>query len=88
MRMIHWSKSCCPYVIVLWLNRAEIQRIYRGFKGRLRAKARRKVFESDLGREAAAMNIERVFRGHKVRGVRRPDTYTNSKRQPRAAFKS
>ncbi|CAM9288359.1 unnamed protein product [Ectocarpus sp. 13 AM-2016] len=46
---------------------SEIQRIYRGFKGRLRAKARRKVFESDLGREAAAMNIERVFRGHKGR---------------------
>ncbi|CAM9318828.1 unnamed protein product [Ectocarpus sp. 8 AP-2014] len=48
-------------------SKAEIQRIYRGFKGRLRAKARRKVFESDLGREAAAMNIERVFRGHKGR---------------------
>lgn len=44
----------------------EIQRVYRGFKGRLRAKARRNVFKSDLGREAAAMTIERIFRGHKV----------------------
>ena len=47
-------------------HRAEIQRVYRGFKGRLRAKARRRVFESDLGREAAAMAIGRVFRGHKA----------------------
>eukprot|EP00752_Nemacystus_decipiens_P012503 g11074.t1 len=45
----------------------QIQRVYRGFKGRLRAKARRRVFESDLGREAAAMAIGRIFRGHKGR---------------------
>ncbi|CAM9101386.1 unnamed protein product [Hapterophycus canaliculatus] len=45
----------------------EIQRVYRGFKGRLRAKARKSVFEADLGREAAAMAIEKIFRGHKGR---------------------
>ena len=43
--------------------------MYRGFKGRLRAKARKNVFTSDLGREAAAMSIERVFRGHKASRV-------------------
>lgn len=52
--------------VCLGQNQPEIQRVYRGFKGRLRAKARRRVFEMDLGREAAAMAIERVYRGHKA----------------------
>lgn len=44
----------------------DIQRVYRGFKGRLRAKARKSLFKAELEREAAAMTIERVYRGHKV----------------------
>lgn len=60
------STSSCVRFLLCMIGGAEIQRIYRGFKGRMRAKARRSVFESDRGREAAAMAIERVFRGHKA----------------------
>lgn len=57
--------------------------MYRGFKGRLRAKARKRVFESDLGREAAAMAIERIFRGHKASGKgNNNDIYTQIMQRP------
>lgn len=40
--------------------------MYRGFKGRLRAKARKRLFELELKREAAVMTIQRIYRGDKA----------------------
>ncbi|CAM9339293.1 unnamed protein product [Scytosiphon promiscuus] len=67
IRQIQGGASKGEYPTPAIEEHLQIQRVYRGFKGRLRAKARKTVFEADLGREAAAMSIAKVFRGHKGR---------------------